>query len=151
MKPHILPTKARERNPQTLCAAVGFADGIGGGIQSQNVVGYNIVTLKPGWNMLAVNWEKCGDTDGISIQDLIPGSTEGLIGNQDKSKADQIQIYNKESGDYTLFTIFYTTIPNPGLQAKNYMWVDATGNVSSHKFKPGDSFIVTNSVHLIAY
>ena len=118
-----------------LCATVSFAE-----LASANIVGYNTVTLKKGWNMLAVNFENCSSVDGIDIQDLIPGKTEGLTGNQASANADQIQIYNSATGGYTLYSLFYTTIPNPGLQAKNYKWVDNSGAVSSYKFKPGDSF-----------
>ena len=49
------------------CAAVALAD-----VSSANIVGYNTVTLKPGWNMLAVNFKNVGNDDGISIQELLP-------------------------------------------------------------------------------
>lgn len=90
--------------------------------------------------MLAVNWDNCSASTGIDIQDLIPGNTEGLTGSQASASADQIQIYDAATGGYTLYSLFYTTIPNPGLQAKNHKWVDNSGTVASHKFKAGDSF-----------
>ena len=122
------------RTAQCNSAAVSLAD-----VTSANIVGYHQVTLQKGWNMLAVNWENCSDADGISIQDLIPGTTEGLTGNMAAASADQIQIYDAKTGGYTVFSLFLTTLPSPILQAKNYKWVDNAGNVSSYKFKSGDS------------
>ena len=99
MKPHILPTKARERNPQTLCAAVGFADGIGG-IQSQNIVGYNTVTVNKEWSIFAVNFKTTSDTN-LTIQDAFPyveGMTKG-----NALSGDQIQVQKPDGDGYDIF------------------------------------------------
>ena len=140
MKPHILPTKARERNPQTLCAAVGFADGIGGGIQSQNIVGYNTVTLKPGYNMLALNFQSVSNaTKGISIQDMIPGKTEGLKFGPNAVSADTIMVYNPENAGYTSYFLYKNARKE---DAKDYNWcsLDSGYPIADKIFKNGDAF-----------
>ena len=106
-------------------------------VTSANIVGYNTVTIKAGkYNMFAVNFENVSDTDGISIQDLIPGTTEGLFGGT-AATGDQIQIYNSETGNYKNFYLQYSTVPL--LMKNNWKWIDGTA-VASYKFKSGDSF-----------
>ena len=109
-------------------------------IPSENIVGYTNIELVKGWNMLALNFEDIGNAEGISIQDLIPGTTEGLTANMNGTLADQIQVYDPVKGGYTIYFLYYTTLPVPALQEKNYKWVNAQQAVSDYKFKPGDTF-----------
>lgn len=89
--------------------------------------------------MFAVNFENISDTEGISIQDLIPGTTTGLQGGN-ATTGDEIQIYNPETGDYTKFYLQYVEFPIP-LKVNNYKWINVTGgSVATHKFKNGDTF-----------
>ena len=144
MKPHILPTKARERNPQTLCAAVGFADGIGG-IQSQNIVGYNTVTVNKEWSIFAVNFKTTSDSN-LTIQEAFPyveGMTKG-----NASSGDQIQIQKPEGDGYDTFFLSDGNFKKMGKNnydpAKDGKWFvsSATAASSSSDFAlaPGQAF-----------
>ena len=57
--------------------------------------------------MMAVNFEQIADNKSISIQDLIPGTTEGLTGNTAAANADQIQVYDPEKESYTVYSLYY--------------------------------------------
>ena len=123
-----------------LCAAVGFADGIGGGIQSQNIVGYNTVTLKPGYNMLALNFQSVSEAaKEISIQDMIPGKTEGLKAGANAGSGDNILVYNPETSDYTYYFLYKNARKE---DAKDYNWcsMDSGYPIADKTFKNGDAF-----------
>ena len=86
--------------------------------------------------MFALNFESINDPEGISIQDLIPGTTEGLFGGT-AATGDQIQIYNPETGSYKNY---YLSFQKSGpLVKNNWKWMDGTA-VATAKFKNGDSF-----------
>ena len=104
---------------------------------SSDIVGYNTVTLKKGWNMLAVNFQQLGETSSISVQELFPGTTEGLTGGA-ATTADQIQIYDATTGGYTTYFLFQS--PLPIFAAKNGKWVDVGANVTDLSFSNGDVF-----------
>lgn len=108
-----------------LCAAV-----------ESGVVGYTTVELKPGFNMIAVNFEDLTDSEGISIQELFPGTTAGLTGGTLET-GDKIMIYSE--GTYTTHYLYHTSVPIPALQANNGKWIDGT-TPSTHKFRNGDAF-----------
>ena len=66
------------------------------------------MTLKKGYNMLAVNFQNVADAaTGISIQDLIPGTTEGLAGFTGGAKADQIMYWDSSVGEYETYFLYY--------------------------------------------
>ena len=88
--------------------------------------------------MLCVNFQGIAD-EGLDIQNLFPGTTEGFTAGG-ISAADQIQIYNQATADYTIYYLFDTPLTIPALVAKKFKWVDANGAVLSHKFKNGDTF-----------
>ena len=112
-------------------AGVAIADAVQSGI-----VGYNTVTLKPGWNMLAVNYDATADENGIALQDLFPGEANGLKGGTGGSNADYLNVW--ENGDYTIYFLYYTT--KGSNTSKNWKWVNSSGNVTDVKFKPGKAF-----------
>ena len=118
------------------CAAVGLAD-----VQSANIVGYNTVTLKPGFNMLAVNFKNVADADGIEINDLFPGGGKetALKAAATSADADVIKVHNAETGEYTTYFLFKPA-KNVSTNPKSYFWVDPALNVVQPKFKNGDSF-----------
>ena len=108
-------------------------------MQSANIVGYNTVTIKPGWNMLAVNFKNVANDDGISIQDLFPGGgkedtkfTPGTSGS-----ADYIQVWDSNQGGYDTYTLYKKA---KGTSDANYFWVDESLAVTTKKFKNGDAF-----------
>ena len=117
------------------CAAVGFAD-----ITSANIVGYNTVTLKPGWNMLAVNFKNVANDDGIDINDLFPGGGKTdtkFTAGASQTAADYIQVWDATGGKYTTYLLFK---PSKGSSTAAYYWTDLTLKVAEKKFKNGDAF-----------
>ena len=62
-----------------LVAASAFA------VESENVVGYQDITVKPGFNCISLNFDAVGG-GGISIQDLI--STNDLIAGNAAATSD---------------------------------------------------------------
>ena len=86
-------------------------------VTSANIVGYNTVTIAGGkWNMFAVNFENVSSDQGISIQDLIPGTTVGLHGGTLQT-GDQIMIHDPTTGNYTTFYLQYVTFPPAAIGA----------------------------------
>ena len=117
-----------------VCATVCLAE-----LASANIVGYNTVTLKKGYNMLAVNFEDVTSTDGISIQKLGFTLEAGLTGGANAVAGDQIQVYSAESGEYTTYFL-YNNARQPQ-NAKNGKWCTSTGaEANDVTFKNGDSF-----------
>ncbi len=115
------------------CATVGLCS-----IESANIVGYNTVTIKAGqYNMFSVNFEDISDTEGIDIQSLIPGTTEGLKGGT-LATGDQIQVYDAATGNYKVFYLQYVEFPVP-LKVNNWKWIDGS-SPATYKFKNGDAF-----------
>ena len=123
-----------------LAACAAMADGE---ISSENIVGYNTVTIRPGWNMFAVNFKDPSNENGIAIQDLFPGEAmvnKGAIGGADASSGDSIQVYDptNSSNPYAgTYVLFYTT--KAALSTRNYKWVKGTAPTDV-KFKNGQAF-----------
>ncbi len=98
-----------------LVAAAAMAD-----VTSENVVGYQGITVTPGFNCISLNFDAVGG-GGIDIQSLI--STNDLIAGRDAGSSDNIQIW-----DGTAFTsYFYRAYKanNPGRFLIGPCWVDA--------------------------
>ena len=87
--------------------------------------------------MLAVNFQQIGETASISVQDLFPGTTEGLTGGT-ITTGDQIQIYDSTTGDYTVYFLFNS--PLPIFASKNGKWVDVSQNITTLSLSNGDVF-----------
>ena len=121
-----------------LCAAVGFS-----AVESSNIVGYNTVTLQPGYNMLSVSFKNVeNNVEGIAVDDVFPGGgvASSLQAGAGAATADSIMVYTNDGnggGDYTTYYLFKAT---KGTNPKDYWWVDSSGNLSGLKFKNGDSF-----------
>jgi len=49
----------------TACFVAGLACADGSTVTSANIVGYKQVTLNPGFNMIALNWQQVGYTGGV--------------------------------------------------------------------------------------
>ena len=107
---------------------------------SANIVGYNTVTVKPGYNMLALIFENVGESAAISIQDLIPGNTAGLTGGANAANADMIQIYDAVDGSYTDYFLYNN--PRQPTNTKNFKWCSTVSGapLAEKDFKSGDSF-----------
>ena len=124
------------------CAAalVGLSAAQAADIESTNIVGYNTVTLKPGWNMLAVNFKNVGNDNGIGINDLFPGGGKTdtvFTPGSGAANADYIQVWDATEGEYTTYLLYK---PAKGSSAAAYYWTDGSFKVTDKKFKNGDAF-----------
>ena len=74
-----------------MAACAAMADGE---IASANVVGYNTITIRPGWNMFSVNFKDPSNENGIALQDLFPGEAMAEKGaaTGNGTSADTIQV-----------------------------------------------------------
>ena len=121
--------------PHLYCAAVALAD-----VESANIVGYNTVTLKPGWNMLAVNFKNVANDNGININDLFPGGGKTdtvFTPGSGSDSADYVQVWDATEGKYTTYLLYKKA---KGTSDANYWWTDSSGVVSDKAFKNGDAF-----------
>jgi hypothetical protein len=100
-------------------AAISMAQSV----TSANVVGYQSLTIKPGFQMLPVNFAAVADTAAsIPIQTLF--STNGLWAGQDGNSGDQLQIWNGSVFSVYFYRINKTTNPNKFLYPNS--WVGTT-------------------------
>ena len=123
-----------------MAACAAMADGE---ITSANVVGYNTVTIRPGWNMFSVNFKDPSNADGISLQELFPGdamAAKGAKTGGNVGSADSIQVYDptNTSDPYAgTYVLFYTT--KAALSTRNYKWVSGS-SPTTVRFKNGQAF-----------
>jgi len=116
-----------------VCAVAGFA--VAQTVPSANVVGYNTVTLNPGFNMLAVNLDNVSaPTSGLDLNTLIPGTTTNLTKGSTSPNSDNVLVFS--GGGYTTYYLYYSTKSSTQL---NNQWVTG-GALATNKFKSGDAF-----------
>lgn len=111
------------------------------GVASQNVVGYETITLKPGWNMFSINFAKVGDNTGLTLDEIFPGKVDGqprvgftfaaTLGN-----ADYVKVWDAETQGYTENYYLYVR----GSNANNYKWMQNATTPASKKIKSGAGF-----------
>ena len=124
-----------------LAACAAMADGE---IASANVVGYNTITIRPGWNMFSVNFKDPANTDGITLKDLFPGdamAAKGAKTGGGAGTADSIQVYDASntSNPYeNIYVLYYTT--KGSNTSNNYKWVKGGVDSSAVTFKNGQAF-----------
>ena len=85
-------------------------------------VGYQSLTVKPGFNLISLNFEPMNEKGEVDIQDLIQDKTP-LIANTAAGSSDQIQIW-----DGTKFTTYFYRIKktnNPNKFTYENCWVDS--------------------------
>ena len=70
-------------------------------VQSDNVVGYNTVTLDKEWTILGINFENCSNGQ-ISLQEAVPFAT-GMQTGAVFSAANNIQVQNASGGYDTYY------------------------------------------------
>ena len=121
-----------------LAACAAMADGE---ISSENIVGYNTVTIYPGWNMFSVNFKDPANENGIAVQDLFPGeamAAKGAAKGGNMSTADSIQVYDSLTATYAdTYVLFYTT--KGSNTTRNFKWVKSNA-VSDARFTNGQTF-----------
>jgi len=99
------------------CALAGLAFAQ---VESVNIVGYSTVTLKQGFNMLACNFDGVGEAAGMTLDQLVPGTTAGLTGSSTSPNADNILVFDAATQGYTTYYLYYAT---KGTTTYNNKWV----------------------------
>ncbi|MDD5705333.1 MAG: hypothetical protein PHR35_05370 [Kiritimatiellae bacterium] len=119
----------------TAIMALLFAAGmVSAEVTSENIVGYNTVTLKQGYNLLAVNFEKVVAEGDLTMQELFTTVTNGVLvdgytaGNV--GTGDNIQFYDTASSSYDIYYLYKGAKTS---DTKNYKWVSAAGVVADSK------------------
>jgi len=109
-----------------------FADGV-----ASDVVGYNTITIHPGWNMFAVNYDGVSGSTGIKVNDLLP--TAGLAAGNNAGSGDMINVWKEDgSGDYDSYFLYYTT--KAKFTSANNTWVQSAGTTTDDTLLPGRCF-----------
>jgi hypothetical protein len=106
-------------------------------VESVNVVGYQTVTLKQGFNMLACNFDGVSGADGMTLDDLVPGTTPGLTGSGTAPNADNILVFDAATQNYTIYYLYYAT---KGTTTYNNKWVLNSVTPAGVTLKSGDAF-----------
>ena len=106
------------------------------------LVGYNTVTIQPGYNMLSVNFKDVSNTEGIDLQTLFKGNGDATTPFKAGSAtdADTIMIYVNDgvNADYTDYYLYVAS--KGGTPAKFYYWLNASDNsICTRKLKNGDA------------
>ena len=111
-----------------LCAAISAM-----AVESENIVGYNTITLKPGFNMIGVQFQVVGGTaaSDIAVDDFI--SKDNLTGGAPDT-GDNIYVFS--NGDY---------LPT------YYLWDDGAGNKSWWDFSDNPTAPLKNGDALWFY
>ena len=120
-----------------LAAGIVMAEGVA----SQNVVGYQTITLKPGWNMFSINFAKVGSDEGMTLDEIFPGQTNGVPRDgftfaATQGNADYVKVWNAETQGYS--ETFYLYVR--GSNANNYKWMAGASTPASKKIKSGSGF-----------
>ena len=92
--------------------------------------------------MLSVNFKNVENkAEGIAVDEIFPGggTASSLNAGTTSASADKIMIYTNDGnggGDYSTYFLYKAAKSS----AKDYWWVNSSGNLSGLKFKNGDSF-----------
>ena len=101
------------------CAALLIGIGTATAAVESDVVGYQNIDIKPGFNMIAFNFQPL-EGEGISIQDFI-ANKEDLVAGNSPNLADQIQVWNG-----TEFAIYFYRAYNEKRFPNGPAWVKNT-------------------------
>ncbi|HQL08054.1 MAG TPA: hypothetical protein PLE35_00535, partial [Lentisphaeria bacterium] len=106
-------------------------------VESVNIVGYSTITLKQGFNMLACNFDGVGEAAGMTLDELVPGTTPGLTGSGSAGNADNILVFDADSQGYTIYYLYYAT---KGTTTYNNQWVLNASTPAGVTLQSGDAF-----------
>ena len=111
------------------------------GVASQNVVGYQTITLKPGWNMFSINFAKVGSAEGMTLDEIFPGTVDGqpragFTFAATAAGADYVKVWDAETQAYTENYYLYVR----GTNANNYKWMKNASTPATIKIKSGSGF-----------
>ena len=108
-------------------------------VESVNIVGYNTVNLRAGYNLIGLNWEGVGANDGsISVSDLFDNTALTPYDSDSGVFKDYIWVWDNGAGGYTTRYGYVNIEDDPTY--KN-VWVDVTDG----EFTPVVPTIAPNS------
>lgn len=116
------------------CALAGLAFAQ---VESVNIVGYSTITLKQGFNMLSCNFDGVGAAAGMTLDELVPGTTAGLTGAATPPNADNILVFDAATQGYTIYYLYYAT---KGTTTYNNKWVLNATTPAGVTLESGDAF-----------
>ena len=85
------------------------------------MVGYQTITINPGFNLISLNFEPMTEDGEIDIQDLIQDK-DSLVAGNGSASSDQIQIWDGEK--FALYYYRAYKANNPGKFTLGPCWVD---------------------------
>ena len=88
-----------------VASAAAFADAV-----TSSVVGYQTLTINPGFNMIALNFQPLNGTEEIAISNLVT-DTSALVAGNAAASADQIQVWDGSKFDVYFYRANKTTTP----------------------------------------
>ena len=116
------------------CALAGLAFAQ---VESVNIVGYSTITLKQGFNMLACNFDGVGEDAGMTLDELVPGTTPGLTKGSLSGSADNILVFDAATQNYSIYYLYYAT---KGTTTYNNKWVLNATTPAGVTLQSGDAF-----------
>jgi hypothetical protein len=123
----------------TAFAACALAGLVNAQVESVNIVGYNTVNLRAGYNLIGLNWEGVGANDGsISVSDLFDNTALTPYDSDSGVFKDYIWVWDNGAGGYTTRYGYVNIEDDPTY--KN-VWVDVTDG----EFTPVVPTIAPNS------
>ena len=109
------------------------------GIESSNVVGYQDITINPGFNMIAFNFQPIDGTENISIQDFV-GNKSDLVAGQAAASADRIQVWDGSAFTTYFYRAYKSTNPNKFTLGPAWVKNGAIGTVTTDTIPAGKGF-----------
>ena len=117
-----------------IAAGVAMAD-----ITSANVVGYQNIPVKNGFNMIAFNFEPVDGSKSFAITNFI-SNTEDLIAGTGPANADQIQVWDGSKFDIYFYRAYRATNPNKFTLGPAWVKVGNIGAKTADKIPAGKGF-----------
>ncbi|MBO5888378.1 MAG: hypothetical protein J6Q60_10265 [Bacteroidaceae bacterium] len=111
-----------------------------GEVTSANVVGYQTLTIYPGNNMFTVNFGNMADAQGYTLEQLFPGTTEGLVGGTTAAASDRIKAWDPtaDNGAGAYSDTYYFFIRNNNANSRT--WRKSATVAADVKIKSGMCF-----------
>ena len=108
-------------------------------VQSANTVGYQEITLYPGMNMVSINFAKVGDNTGMTLDEIFPGTTQGLTAYRNDGAADYVMVWDSSTQTYPNKYFLYVS-RQANDPEKDYTWRVTASAAATQKFKSGTAF-----------
>ncbi len=106
------------------CAALLIGIGTATAAVESDVVGYQNIDIKPGFNMIAFNFQPL-EGEGVSIQDFV-ANKEDLVAGYTIGTSDKIQVWDPATATFTVYFYRAYKATNPNKFLSGPAWVKTT-------------------------